>query len=158
MNTLLLQLRKLYSGAAKLASYLQSPFLLFVRLYWGIQLSLNGWGKLHHLDKVTDFFTSLGIPAPGATATFVSTFEFLAGILLVLGLASRLVGLMLTVDMLVAYITADREALLSFVSDPDKFTAGAEYTLLFAGLIILIFGPGLIALDTVVDRYFAKRL
>jgi putative oxidoreductase len=65
---------------------------------------------------------------------------------------------MLAVDMLVAYITADREALLSFLSDPDKFTAGAEYTLLFAGLLIFVFGPGLIALDTVIDRYFAKRL
>jgi putative oxidoreductase len=50
--------------------------------------------------------------------------------------------------MIVAYITADREALLSIFSDPDKFYAAAPYTFLIASLIILIFGPGKIALDT----------
>ena len=58
-------------------------------LYWGWQISQNGWGKLHNLPHVTEFFASLGLPAPGFTATFVSTFEFLAGILLILGLFSQ---------------------------------------------------------------------
>jgi len=31
--------------------YLQSPFLLLVRLYWGWQLIQSGWGKLHNLEK-----------------------------------------------------------------------------------------------------------
>src|SRR5271168_5235733 len=114
MNKFLLQMRKLYAWFATIASYLQSPFLLFVRLYWGFQISQNGWGKLHNLAHVTEFFGSLGLPAPGATATFVATFEFVGGILLFIGLGSRLIGLMLAVDMIVAYITADRDALLSF--------------------------------------------
>src|SRR5271165_4181825 len=118
MNSLLLQLRKLYAWGAQIASYLQSPFLLFVRLYWGFQIAQNGWGKLHNLANVSTFFGSLGLPAPGATATFVASFEFMGGILLFIGLGSRLIGLMLAVDMTMAYITADRDALLSFFNDP----------------------------------------
>jgi putative oxidoreductase len=54
--------------------------------------------------------------------------------------------------MIMAYVTADREALFSIFSDPDKFYAAAPYTFLIASLIILIFGPGKIALDTLLRR------
>src|SRR5271167_1514963 len=120
MSNVLALLSRLYAGTAKAVSYLQSPFLLFVRLYWGFQIAQNGWGKLHNLANVTTFFASLGLPAPGPTAVFVSTFELVGGILLFVGLGSRLIGLMLAVDMFVAYITADRDALLSFFNDPGK--------------------------------------
>jgi putative oxidoreductase len=140
-------LYKLYAQFAKLDSHLQSPFLLAVRLYWGWQLAQSGWGKLHHLDKVTAFFTTLNIPFPAANAHFVSGLEFIGGILLILGLGSRLVGLLLSVNMLVAYWTADREALSSIFSDPGTFYAAAPYTFLFASLLILIFGAGLFSLD-----------
>jgi putative oxidoreductase len=157
MDSILLQLHKLYGWFARMASYLQCPFLLFVRLYWGFQIAQNGWGKLHNLANVTTFFASLGLPAPGPTATFVATFEFVGGILLFVGLGSRLIGLMLAVDMTMAYVTADREALFSFFKDPGKFYVADPYTFLFAGLLILIFGPGLIALDTLVERWIIKR-
>jgi putative oxidoreductase len=150
------QIQKLYAWFARTASYLQSPFLLCVRLYWGFQIAQNGWGKLHNLARVTEFFTSLNIPAPGATATFVATFEFVGGILLFIGLGSRLVGLMLATDMTVAYITADREAFFSFFHDPNKFAAADPFVFLIAGLIILIFGPGLFSLDTLLERRIIK--
>lgn len=139
---------KAHSLIHSLSPSIQSLFLLFVRLYWGWQFMLTGWGKLHSLDQVTQFFTSLGIPAPGPTAVFVSCAECFGGVLLILGLASRLTGLVLTGNMFVAYLTADREALLSFFSNPGKFYAADPYTFLFAALLILIFGPGWIALDT----------
>jgi putative oxidoreductase len=147
-------IRKLYAWAAHAAGYLQSPFLLFIRLYWGIQLAQNGWAKLHNLARVTEYLSSLGVPAPGISAPFVSTVEFLGGILLVVGLFSRFVGLVLTIDMSMAYIFGDRAALLSIFSDSDKFTAAAPYNYLFAALLILIFGPGLIALDTYLLRRY----
>jgi putative oxidoreductase len=148
MKNLWTRVRQLHDRFLKLVSYLQSPFLLFVRLYWGWQLIQSGWGKLHHLPNVTEFFTSLGLPMPGQTALAISCLEFFGGIFLALGLLSRPTALVLTVNMIVAYITADREALLSIFSDPDKFYAAAPYTFLVASLIILIFGPGKIALDT----------
>jgi putative oxidoreductase len=154
MNSFLATIRKRYAWAVRAASTLQSPFLLFVRVYWGLQIAQNGWGKLHNLGHVTEFFASLGLPAPGLTATFVSSVEFLGGLLLAVGLLSRFMGLALTIDMLMAYITADRVALFSIFSDPDKFTGAAPYTILFAALIILIFGPGKFSLDTLLLRRY----
>jgi len=152
MNSLLDKLRWAYSLLVTFGNSLQSPFLLFVRLYWGWQICQTGWGKLHNLPHVIEFFTSLGIPAPALNAYFVSGFEFLGGILLAVGLGSRLVALMLAVDMLVAYITADRAALMSIFSSPGDFYAAAPYTFLVASLIILIFGPGRFALDYLIER------
>jgi putative oxidoreductase len=148
MNSFVAQIRKMYAFAVRAASSLQSVFLLFVRVYWGWQLAQNGWGKLHNLGRVTEFFASLGLPMPGLTATFVASVEFIGGIMLAVGLLSRFFGLVITVDMLMAYIMADREALFSFISDPGKFYVADPYTFLFAALLILIFGPGKIALDT----------
>jgi len=136
---------------------LQSPFLLAVRLYWGWQMAQTGWGKLTDLSKVTAFFTQLGIPAPGLNAVFIAVLEFAGGILLAAGLASRLVALLLACDMVVAYLAADREALFSIFSDPDKFYAAAPYTFLFASLIVLIFGPGRISIDRLLEKTVYRR-
>jgi putative oxidoreductase len=107
----------------------------------------TGWGKLSNINRVVGFFTDLGIPAPALNAYFVSALEFGGGVLLVLGLGSRLIAIPLVIDMIVAYITADREALFSIISNPDKFTAPAPYTFLIASLIVLIFGPGKASID-----------
>jgi len=154
MRNLILRVKNLHDKFFNLVSYAQTPFLLFVRLYWGWQLVESGWGKLHNLEKVTEFFTSLGLPMPGATAVFISSLEFFGGILLALGLFSRVISLMLTVNLITAYITADREALFSIFSDPDKFYAAAPYTFLFASLLVLILGAGKISVDTLIGRWF----
>jgi putative oxidoreductase len=136
-----------YQLLTPVANALQSPLLLFVRLYWGWQFIQTGWGKVNNIEKVTNYFTELGIPLPAMSAHFVAGVELMGGILLVFGLASRLTGLVLTVNMLVAYVTADREALLSIISDPDKFTGATPYTFFFASLIVLIFGAGKLSAD-----------
>lgn len=153
MNNIM-RLRGLYDRFFTLISYLQSPFLLFVRLYWGWQLTQSGWGKLHHLSNVTEFFTSLGLPMPAQTALAISCLEFFGGIALAIGLLSRLNAFILTINLIVAYITADREALFSIFSDPDKFYAAAPYTFLVATILILLFGPGKFALDALLERKF----
>jgi putative oxidoreductase len=140
-------IEKYYGLLTRIASTLQSPFLLAVRLYWGWQFMQTGWGKLSDIDKVIQFFTTLGIPAPALNAYFVSALELGGGLLLILGLGSRLIAVPMVINMLVAYITADREALFSIFSSPDKFTGATPYTFLFACLLVLIFGPGLFSLD-----------
>ena len=145
-------IERLYGLLIQVGSSLQSLFLLLVRLYWGWQLIQTGWGKLHTLDKVTEFFASLGIPAPALNATFVASLELVGGILLVLGLASRLIAVPLVLNLCVAYVTADREALGSILSDPGKFYGAAPYTFLFAALLVLIFGPGRFSIDALLSR------
>jgi putative oxidoreductase len=147
-------LERLYSLYVYLATSLQSPFLLAVRLYWGWQFFQTGWGKFHRLPQVVQFFTSLGIPAPAFNAYFVSGLEVVGGILLAIGLCSRIIALPLAFDMLIAYVTADREALGSIFSDPSKFYNADPFTFLFASLIVLLFGPGLFSLDALIARFW----
>jgi putative oxidoreductase len=156
MKPLFVRLRRLYQSFFGAIDYLRSPFLLAVRLYWGWQLIQSGWGKLHNLDKVTDYFTSLGLPMPAQMAAIISCVELFGGIFLAIGLLSRLTALVLTVNLISAYVIGDREALFSIFSDPDKFYAAAPYTFLIASLIILIFGPGKLCLDTVLEHWFAS--
>jgi putative oxidoreductase len=147
-----------YSLGAKAASYLQSPFLLTVRLYWGWQFAQTGWGKLHNIGRITNFFASLNIPFPSFNAHFCSGLEFFGGILLILGLGSRLIGFLLTCSMLVAYWTADHDAFVSFFSDPGKFYVADEYTFLFAALMVLIFGAGLFSIDAILEKRLKKQI
>jgi putative oxidoreductase len=149
--------RDLHARLVTLLNYLQSPFLLFVRLYWGWQFVQTGWGKLQDISKPIGFFTDLGIPFPVLNAWFISLLECFGGILLIVGLASRLISIPLVIDMVVAYVVADRAALKSIFSDPDKFYAAAPYTFLIASLIILIFGPGVLSIDHLIGRYLEKR-
>jgi len=148
------RIHSLFAGAC---SVLQSPLLLAIRLYWGWQFFQTGLGKLRHIEKVIDFFTSLGIPFPAFNAYFVSSLECVGGVLLMIGLGSRLIALPLFADMVVAYITADRAALLSIFSDPGKFYASDAYTFLFASLVILVFGPGKISLDHAIAYRTGKK-
>jgi putative oxidoreductase len=140
-----------------LVSYLQSPFLLFVRLYWGWQLAQSGWGKLHHLSNVGEYFATLGLPMPAQMAVFIACIEFFGGIFLALGLASRVTGLVLSVNLIMAYVIGDREALLSFFSDPDKFIAAAPFVFLMVSLIVLIFGAGKISADAAITFLFGSK-
>ena len=147
MSKLIVKVRQWHAQFFDLVSYLQSPFLLIVRLYWGWQLAQSGWGKLHNLSSVADYFGSLGLPMPAQMAVFIACVEFFGGIFLALGLASRITGLVLTVNLTMAYVIGDREALLSFFSDPDKFVAAAPFGFLMVALMVLIFGAGRISAD-----------
>jgi len=146
-----------YRRAAALLNCLRSPLLLAIRLYWGFQFAQDGWRKLHNLDRVTSYFASLNLPSPHLTALSVATIEFGGGILLGIGLATRVTSLVLFVNMTVAFWVAEKAAFLAVLSDPDKFQAADAYNYWFAALLILILGPGLIAVDTLIDRLIGQR-
>ena len=140
-----------------MASWLQSPLLLAVRLYWGVQFMQMGWLKLHNLERVTDYFTRLGIPAPGLMVHFVAGLEFVGGLLLILGLASRFISMLLAGNMIVAFYAAEREALKAVFSSPDQFTKADPYVFLFASLLIFIFGAGALSVDYLLRHHFEKK-
>ena len=150
---------KAYGGFASLLSLAQNPLLLAIRLYWGWQFMQDGWGKLTHLDKVTQFFASLSLPAPGLAALMVALVELIGGILFAFGIASRLTALVLFVNMTMAYLSVpdDRTNFFHILSKPDDFYGASPYTYWFAALLILILGPGLFAVDWLLQRRFGMR-
>lgn len=126
---------------------------LVARITLGVLFVSTGWGKVQSLDKVTAFFTELGIPAPGVNAHFVSFLELFGGALLVVGLASRLVALPLMGSMLVAILTAQREQVHGL---PDLFGL-VEWTYFALLLWVAVAGPGRISLDHALSRRAAPR-
>jgi putative oxidoreductase len=151
-------IRTTYDRFARLLNLLQSPLLLAVRLYWGWQFAQDGWGKVTHLDRVTQFFTSLNLPAPGTTALIIGLIELVGGILFALGLGARLVSLVLFVNMTMAYLSVpdDRTNFFHIFSKPDDFYGASPYTYWFAALLILILGPGMFAIDWLLMRRFGS--
>jgi len=151
MNAALSLVKKAHEFFGRSADLLQAPFLLALRAFWGWQLVQSGWGKLHNIDKVVDFFASLNLPAPPVFARAVSVLELVGGVLLLLGLCSRPIALLLTGNMVGAYITADADAWHAFFSDDSgKFFAADPFPYLMVSLVVLVFGPGLLSLDTLI--------
>jgi putative oxidoreductase len=116
---------------------------LVARTTLGVLFVSTGWGKVHDLDKVTGFFTELGIPMPHVNAVMVSFVELVGGSLLLIGLASRLAALPLMASMAVAILTAQREQVHGL---PDLFGL-VEWTYLALLLWVALAGPGKASLD-----------
>lgn len=145
-------LRPLLNKFDTVASYLQSPLLLVIRLYWGLSFAQTGWGKLTHLERTTNFFASLDLPAPKLNAIMAGSTECFGGVLLALGLFARPISVPLIFCMLVAYWTADHDAVVAITSDPDKFVTAAPFLFLLAALVVLAFGPGKLSVDALLNR------
>ena len=156
-NSLLTRLGNLHRLELKILDYVKSPLLLAVRLFWGWQFFLTGSGKLNHLERTTQFFASLGLPFPELNVILAGTTEAVGGLLLVLGLGSRLAPIALVFTMLVAYGTADRDAVTHIFSNADGFVTAAPFLFLYASILVLVFGPGSFSLDHLLGLWWKKR-
>lgn len=76
--------------------------MLLVRVSTGLVFLNHGWMKLNNLAGAESFFGSLGLPA--GAATFVALLEVVGGLMLILGIAPRLAGLVLGITMTVALV------------------------------------------------------
>ncbi len=155
-TTLVARAQRFHSLFVSVAEKLQSPFLLAARLFWGWQFFNTGKGKLGDLEKVAGYFTTLGLPFPKLNAAMAGTTECVGGLLLLVGLGSRLVSVPLMFTMIVAYLTAEREALNGIFQDPDAFTSAAPFLFFLAALIVFVFGPGVFSLDWLIARWLRR--
>ena len=148
---------RLYELYVALISKLQSPFLLIIRLYWGWQFFLTGKGKLLNLDRTAGFFASLHIPMPKLNAAMAGSVECFGGLLLLLGLGSRIITVPLIFTMIVAYLTADFDKVQNIFSNPDAFVTAAPFLFMLTAIIVLIFGPGVFSLDAIIARMRGEK-
>jgi putative oxidoreductase len=116
---------------------LQSWGLTVLRMVVGFVFFMHGYQKLLKMGihGVAGFFGHLGIPFPIVAAVLVTLLEFVGGILLITGLATRIPAALLAVDMLVAIFTVHMKN--------GFFGMGVEFPLtLVAGLICLALAGG----------------
>jgi putative oxidoreductase len=135
------------------ASSLKSPFLLGVRLYWGWQMFVAGSAHLSDVPAMVERFQEWGVPFPTFNVYLSGLTEIVCGLLLLIGLASRLITIPLIVNFCVAYLTASREVLLNVFNDPDAFVSDAAFLFLLASLIVFIFGPGTLSVDAIIKKF-----
>jgi uncharacterized membrane protein YphA (DoxX/SURF4 family) len=71
-------------------------------------------------------------------------------------LASRPLALLIVISMIVAYITADFEAVSNIFSDPDKFVKADPFPFLLTALIVFAFGAGRFSVDAMLNWRWKK--
>jgi len=121
---------------------------LLVRVTLGLVFIQTGWGKLHNLDGVTQFFAELGIPAAHFQAVFVSSIELFGGVAILVGLGTRIASMLLVGVMTVAILTAKLPELHGLTDLAN--TIELTYLVMFAWLAVS--GAGKASLDHALGR------
>lgn len=152
-------IRRASGLALKLLGHLDFVPGLLTRLVVGFAFYDSGSGKLANPENTVNFFTDLGIPFPELNAAFVSRLEYYGGMLLLVGVLTRIVALLLSSTMIVALLTADRETFVGALtrsseaglSDVAPFVLGV----LLSWLVIR--GAGAISVDALLKRVIDKE-
>lgn len=135
----------------RLSSYFYWLPPLVARIVVGWVFMWSGWTKLHNLPAMIKNFTEWGIPFPTIMTPFVSGVEFFGGLLLLLGLFTRVAAVPMIVVMAVAIISAKYQQI-----DSLETLLGLEeiaYMSLFGWLAVA--GPGPVSIDHLLGQYAA---
>ncbi len=158
LNPFLNGFAKCYLWFTNFFSNFQSIFIFVLRIIWGHQFFLAGLEKFHNMPETVSFFFTIGIPFPEFSAHFIALLEVIGGILLIIGFASRFVGFLFCVSMTVAYSTAHVHVFnLKLIQNTSTFVKEEPFAFLVTSLIVLLFGPGKIALDGWLKRWVKNR-
>jgi putative oxidoreductase len=132
--------------------------LLLIRLAWGWELYESGHGHLQNFDQTLTTFTGWGIPHPRVNLYISAYTEMIGGILIMIGLASRLISIPLFFNFCVAYLTASHLTVVNFFhQDPSVFIDDSAFPFLMMSLTILAFGPGLFSVDAFLKYMLCKN-
>lgn len=153
---------------AKLEPRVLPVVLLLSRLSLGGMFLLSGFGKVR--GELADFPSSLGSFRRGFYAQMQPSFvpdvfaspygyalpwgEMIVGALLVIGLFGRWSALLISLMLLSILISQINAMGITATDGPAPFNS--NYVLLAMGLVLLVLGPGKIALDTLVGRRKGK--
>lgn len=140
---------QLTAGLLKCLRDLEWIPILLVRLSVGLLFFESGRGKLFvKLDELGEFFVQLGIPFPHLNAFVTASIEFVGGICLILGLATRIFSAPLAVIMFVAILTSE----IKKVSTLGDFLYLPEVSLLVIFVWLVFSGPGKVSIDHLIVR------
>ena len=140
-------LNKLLFGGETGMSYAGNVGSALLRIFAGVAMALgHGLGKIPPAEGLIERAASLGFPAPSFFAWVAALSEFGGGILLAIGLLTRLSGFFIALTMLVALVG---------VHGSDPFPAQEKALLyLFIAIAFTIKGSG----DWSVDSYLRKAV
>jgi putative oxidoreductase len=97
-------------------------------------------------------FTKIGLPAPELLASFVGSVEIVCGLLVLLGLVTRLAAVPLITVMLVAMSTTKVPLLVSKGFWAMAHEARTDWSMLLGSAFLLVVGAGQWSLDAILVR------
>lgn len=116
-----------------------------LRVITGVVMAYYGWNKVDSgIGGFGQFLDSLGVPFPGFMAYVVTFLELGGGILLVVGLLTRLWALLIAIEMVFTTMLVKLD--VGFISQQG---AGLELDLMIfaAAVALLLLGPGRLSVD-----------
>jgi putative oxidoreductase len=123
--------------------------LLVLRVATGLVFFMHGYQKLfdNGISATQTGFDGMGAPLPDITAVLVTFLELVGGLALIVGVLTRILGLLLAVDMAAAYLIVHQEN--------GFFAANGGFELVFllagAAIGLALTGPGAYAIDSVLS-------
>ena len=119
---------------------------LILRLALGISFFGHGREKLKNPAGFAAFLRQIHVPVPKFNAWLVALLETVGALLLILGIATRILALGLAIDMVVALATV-RIGKAPFTSGPKGAGWELEFLLLAGAVALLFTGAGRFGLD-----------
>jgi putative oxidoreductase len=133
-----------------------SAVMLLVRVVAGLMMAYHGLGKFQGgVANFAGFIQSLGLPAPTALAWIVSILELAGGLLIAVGLLSRVTASLLALEMLLTGVYVKLiKAGAGIIAPGDQPGVGAEIDFMFlvAFLVVAVLGPGAYSVDAALGR------
>jgi uncharacterized membrane protein YphA (DoxX/SURF4 family) len=134
------------------------PATILVRLIVGAVFLSEGIQKfLFPAALGAGRFAKIGIPWPELSAPFVGVFEIGCGLLVLVGLGTRLVAIPLIIDMLVAIATTKIPMLFKSGFWSTAHEARADWSMILGVTFLLIVGGGTWSLDAWLARRRTAR-
>jgi uncharacterized membrane protein YphA (DoxX/SURF4 family) len=122
--------------------------VVFVRLLVGGVFLSEGVQKFLYPDALgVGRFMKIGIPASEFTAPFVGAVEILCGLLVIVGLLTRLAAIPLIVDILVAIASTKIPILVKSGFWAMAHETRADYAMLLGSIFLLCVGAGPLSVD-----------
>jgi putative oxidoreductase len=132
----------------KLANTSAPAAVLAIRLLVGGVFFLEGIKKFLFVDQWgAGRFARIGIPAPHIMGPFVGVVEMVCGFLLLVGLLTRIVSILLLIDISVAIVSTKIPILLKSGFWPMEAEARTDYSMFMGLVFLLIVGAGTLSLD-----------
>lgn len=134
-----------------IATQWQDLLLLLARVLFGWTFVMSGWGKLMNISGFVATMPRRGLPDfLGYVAPFV---EFIGGVLVIAGLATRYASLIMLLFIIIAAFSSHRY----WVAEPAQVTNQSAHfwkavTMMGGAVLLFITGAGRYSLDAMLRR------
>lgn len=141
------------SKADDFAANSSDLLLLVGRVLLGLLFLFFGWAKLNGLGGFQAYLTNLGVPAVGLMSILGACAEFIVGLTLVFGIATRYGALLCFIFTLIAVALAHRYWEYPAAQQMAQYTNFMKGLSIMGGaLVLFVAGPGRFSIDGMLSK------